>query len=174
ATQIDRPSHNIIPRILAARGLRALADGLVAILLPIRLEQLGFGPVGIGVIATSTLLGSALLTILLGFTAHRLRLRRALLAASLLMAGTGLGFAFLQSFWPLMLVAFLGTLNPSGGDVSVFLPLEHTLIANSAPDEARTAIYARYSFIGSIGVALGSLAAGALDWTEGVLSPRIA
>jgi MFS family permease len=139
-----------------------------------RLQQLGYGPVATGVVATSTLLGSALLTILLGFTAHRVRLRPALLAASLLMAGTGLGFAYLESFWPLMVVAFIGTLNPSGGDVSLFLPLEHTLIAQSAPDETRTAIYARYSFIGSVGAALGSLAAGTLDCTKGFLSPRLA
>ena len=167
-------SAEVIRRILVCRGLRALGDGLVAILLPIRLEQLGYGPVGIGAIATSALLGSALLTILLGFMGHRLRLRRMLLGASLLMAGTGLAFAYLESFWLLMLAAFIGTLNPSGGDVSVFLPLEHTLVAQSAPDEARTAIYARYSFIGSIGAALGSLAAGALDWTRGILPPRIA
>jgi hypothetical protein len=40
------------------------------------------------------------------------------------MAATGLGFATLTSLWPLLLVAFMGSLNPSGGDVSVFLPLE--------------------------------------------------
>jgi hypothetical protein len=73
-------SAEVIRRILACRGLRALGDGLVAILLPIRLEQLGYGPVRIGAIATSALLGSALLTILLGFMGHRLRLRRMLLS----------------------------------------------------------------------------------------------
>src|SRR5690242_9549268 len=131
AASLDSFSNDVTTRILVSRGLRAVGDGLVAILLPVRLQQLGYGPVATGVVATSTLLGSALLTILLGFMAHRVRVRRALLAASLLMAGTGLGFASLESFWPLMLVAFIGTLNPSGGDVSVFLPLEHTLIAQS-------------------------------------------
>src|SRR5690349_24552601 len=129
ATPFDHSRNDVTTRVLVSRGLRALGDGMVAILLPIRLQQLGYGPVATGVVATGTLLGSALLTILLGFAAHRVRLRPALLAASLLMAGTGLGFAYLESFWPLMVVAFIGTLNPSGGDVSVFLPIEHTLIA---------------------------------------------
>jgi hypothetical protein len=37
-----------------------------------------------------------------------------------LMALTGLGFVALEDFCPLLLVAFIGTLNPSSGDVSVF------------------------------------------------------
>ena len=160
--QTARSAQEGIPRILLARGLRAFGDGLVAILLPVHLARLGYGAAGIGLIATSTLLGSALLTLALGFSAHRLHLRRGLLVAGVLMAGTGLGFAYLQAFWPLLVVAFVGTLNPSGGDVSVFLPLEHALIANLASDQTRTAVYARYSFIGSIGAAVGSLAVGAL------------
>lgn len=164
-----QPGDTTLSRINAGRGLRAFADGLIAILLPLYLGQLGYGPVEIGVIATATLLGSAVLTLALGFAAHRFRLRRGLLGAALLMVATGLGFASLQAFWLLLVVAFVGTLNPSGGDVSVFLPLEHTLIAQSVADHRRTAAYARYSFIGSLGAAMGSLAAGSLDWIQTVL-----
>ncbi len=52
-----------------------------------------------------------------------------MLAAAGLMALTGLGFAGLDRFWPLAVVAFFGTLNPSSGDVSLFLPLEHARLA---------------------------------------------
>ncbi|WP_245216145.1 MFS transporter, partial [Pararoseomonas baculiformis] len=156
-------------RVLTARGLRAFGDGYVAILLPIHLGRLGYGPAEIGLIATSTLLGSALLTLAFGTIVHRLRLRQGLLAAALLMAGTGLGFGVLQDFWPLLLLAFVGTINPSGGDVSVFLPMEHTIIAQSVADQERTSAFARYSFVGSIGAALGALAIGALDWIEVIL-----
>jgi MFS family permease len=55
-------------------------------------------------------------------------------------------------------------LNPSGGDVSVFLPLEHTVLAHTVADRDRTAAFARYSFAGASLGALGSLAAGAVDW----------
>jgi MFS family permease len=151
-----------VGRIMVGRGLRAFGDGMIAILLPIYLGQLGYSPIGIGVIATTTLLGSALLVLVLGFAAHRVRLRRGLLGAALLMSATGLGFASVQGFWPLLLVAFVGTLNPSGGDVSIFLPLEHTFVAQLVPDHDRTSVYARYSFIGSVGGALGALAVGGL------------
>jgi hypothetical protein len=54
-----------------------------------------------------------------------------MLGAALLMVATGLGFASLSSLWPLLVVGFLGPLNPSGGDASVFLPLEHTAEVSS-------------------------------------------
>ena len=76
------------------------------------------------------------------------------------MATTGLAFAGLATFWPLLLVAFVGTLNPSSGDVSVFLPLEHARLAGAASGHARTALYARYTLAGSLSAAVGALAAG--------------
>jgi hypothetical protein len=41
------------------------------------------------------------------------------LGVALLMAATGLGFASFSAFAPLLVVAFIGTLNPGSGDVSV-------------------------------------------------------
>jgi MFS family permease len=159
-------------RILWARALRAFGDGYVAILLPVHLSLLGFDAFFVGAISTATLLGSALLTLALGFTAHRVRRRHALLAASLLMLATGFAFAWFEGFWALLLVAFVGTLNPSSGDVSVFLPLEHTLLAEAAPTGDRTSLFARYSFIGSTVAALGALAAGLVDWLEPLVARR--
>jgi MFS family permease len=159
-------------RILLARGLRAFGDGYVAVILPVHLAQLGYGAVAVGAISTATLLGSAALTLAIGGTAHRLMRRSALLAASALMAATGLAFGVTESFWPLIVIAFVGTLNPTSGDVSVFLPLEHTVLAQSVPGAKRTAVFARYSFVGSIVGACGALAAGAVDWLAPWLSAR--
>src|SRR5437868_9190262 len=80
-------------RVLAARGVRAFGDGFVALLLPIYLVELGFSPVEIGAIVTSTLIGTALLTLWIGWIANRHSRRLLLLAAALLMAGAGVGFA---------------------------------------------------------------------------------
>ena len=122
----------ILRRLLWVRGLRAFADGYVSLLLPIYLIALGMTPLQVGVIATGTLLGSGLLTLLVGLQAYRFTYRTLLLAASALMAGTGFGFAVFSDFWPLLVVAIVGTLNPSSGDVSVFLPLEHAVLSHSA------------------------------------------
>ncbi len=148
-----------VNRLLVAKGLRAFGDGYVSLLLPLYLLQLGFSPLQVGIIATTTLIGSGLLTLVVGLHAWRYHYRSLLLAASVLMAGTGFGFALLTDFWPLMLVALVGTLNPSSGDVSVFLPLEHAVLSRVVTDRQRTATFARYSLVGSLLAAAGSLAA---------------
>jgi MFS family permease len=149
--------------VLVSRSLRAFADGYVAVLLPAYLLALGVGTVEVGVIATTTLLGSALATIAIGLWGHRFAAGRLLPAAALLMAATGFAFAGLSSFAPLLLVAFVGTLNPSSGDVSVFLPLEHARLAAAASGPARTALFARYSVLGALFAAVGALSAGVPD-----------
>ncbi len=146
--------------LLLGRGLRAGVDACVAVLLPAYLLALGHGVWEVGVLSTATLLGSALATLALGAWGHRAPQRSLLLGAALLMAATGLGFAGLTGFWPLLLVAFLGTLNPGSGDVSVFLPLEHARLAQAGEGADRTRIFARYSLIGALCGAFGALAAG--------------
>jgi MFS family permease len=83
-----------------------------------------------------------------------------LLAACALMALTGLGFAGVTAFWPLLLIAVVGTLNPSAGDVSVFLPTEQPLVTDTVAPRDRTALFARYNLAGAFAGALGALASG--------------
>jgi MFS family permease len=149
---------------LTGRALRAFADGYVAVLLPAYLLALGFGQLEVGFLGTATLAGSALATLAVGAAGHRWPQRRLLLVAALLMAATGVGFAGLASFWPLAIVAFVGTLNPSSGDVSVFLPLEQARLASAAEGAERTALFARYTVTGSLCAAVGALASGLPTW----------
>ena len=146
--------------LLRARGIRAFGDGFVSVLLPLHLTTLGLGSVQIGAIATATLVGSTVLTLLVGLVASRLGRRALLLRASALMVATGLGFALAHDFWPLLVVAFVGTLNPSSGDVSVFLPTEQALLPFTVSSARRTALFARYSLVGSLAAAVGALGAG--------------
>jgi MFS family permease len=155
-----RTSLEDLRLLLLAKALRGFADGFVSLLLPLHLLHLGFTPAQVGLIATMTLLGSGVLTLLVGARAARYAYRTLLLAATLLMALTGAALATLTGFWPLLLVALVGTINPSGGDVSVFLPLEHGLLADSVTDRDRTAAFARYSLVGTLSAAFGALAAG--------------
>lgn len=150
--------------LLIGRALRAFTDGYVAILLPVYLLALGLGKWEVGLISTATLLGSALMTLAVGQWGHRFPQRRLLLAAAWLMAVTGLLLAGFADFWPLLVVAFVGTMNPSSGDVSIFLPLEHSRLAETAHGEARTFLFARYSFIGALCAAIGSLAVAIPQW----------
>jgi MFS family permease len=156
-------------RVLTARGVRAFGDGFVALLLPIYLVELGFSALAIGAIVTSTLIGTAILTLGVGWIANRYSRRLLLLVAAILMAATGAGFAMITDFWPLLVIAFVGTMNPTSGDASVFVPLEQTVLTQTIEPHRRTALFARYSVIGSAATALGVLAAALPDlmttWT---------
>lgn len=159
--------------LLIGRGMRALVDGYVAILLPAYLSALGFGVWEVGLLSTVTLAGSALATLAVGAWGHRFQDNRLLQAAALLMAVTGFAFAAQTSLWPLLVVAFLGTLNPGAGDVSVFLPLEHARLANSADGAARTVLFSRYSLIATVCSACGALLAVAPDTLTGLGMERL-
>jgi MFS family permease len=145
-------------RLLATRGLRGLADGVVSVLLAGYLLALGLEPFAVGALATATMLGSAVLTIAVGVGALRLSRRALFFVACGLMALTGLGFASLRSFWPLLVVAVVGTLNPSAGDVSVFLPLEQAALADATASRARAWTFALYNVVGSAAAGVGALA----------------
>jgi MFS family permease len=153
-----------VAAISAARALRDFGDGFIAILLPVYLTRLGFGAFEIGVIATASLFGSALMTLFVGWWGARLDQRALLIAASGLMAATGLAFVVLPAVYGLvLLIAFLGTINPSSGSVSVFAPIEHTVLTRHTADAERTRMFARYGLIGSLAAACGAIAAASPD-----------
>ncbi|HUP87481.1 MAG TPA: MFS transporter [Acidimicrobiales bacterium] len=145
-------------RLVVARAIRGFADGLVSVLLAGYLSRRGFSPFQVGAIVTSTLIGSAGLTLVVGLLGDRLRVRPILLGAAALMVATGTGFFVATRFWPIVLIAAVGTLNPSGGDVSVFLPTEQSVLAGEVSEERRPHLYAFYNLAGTLAAAFGALA----------------
>jgi MFS family permease len=156
-------ARTAIVHLLWARAVRDFGDGFISVLLPVYLTALGFSPFGVGVIATAALLGSALLTLTIGLIGARYDQRRLLLAAAMVMIATGCAFAVVHDYALLLVVAFAGTINPSAGSVSVFVPLEHALLTREASDRERTKIFSRYSLVGALASASGALAAAAPD-----------
>jgi MFS family permease len=162
AARITGTTNPVAQLLVETRAMRGFADGLVSVLLAGYLIELGFGARQIGVITTMTLVGSAAATLSLGLVAHRWTRHALLLVAAMMMMLTGLAFLPVQSYWVLLPVAFVGTLNPSAGDVSLFLPLEQAEIAHVIPASERTTVFARFSLAANLVAAFGSLAAGAI------------
>ncbi|HEY1542860.1 MAG TPA: MFS transporter [Xanthobacteraceae bacterium] len=149
--------------ILAARAARNFGDGFAVIILPAYLSAVGYQPAQIGVVATAALAGSALLTLCVGYLAPRFDLRNLLIAGALLMAVTGLTMPNAHHLVLILTIAFIGTMNPSTGDMGVLVPIEHTVLAREAADADRTRVFARYSLIGAIATSGGALAAATPD-----------
>jgi MFS family permease len=150
--------------LYAARGVRGFGDGFAIIILPAYLTAIGYNPVQIGFVATASLLGTALLTLAIGTIAARHDLRTLLLLGACLMAGTGLAFPNVEQIAFVALVAFVGTVNPSTGDLGVLVPIEHAMLAHGVADQERTRTFARYSLTGALSMAAGALAAAAPDF----------
>ncbi len=155
--------------LLQTRGMRALGDGAVSVVLVSYLTAIGLSAARSGVVITLTLLGSAAVTLGVGLRAHAYPRRRLLRVVSLLMIATGIGFAASTRFWVLAVVGAVGTLNPSGGDVSVFLPTEQALLPATVSDAQRTTMFARYSIVGTLVGAAGAALAGVPGWIAGRL-----
>src|SRR6267378_4349364 len=157
-------SRSAISLLYAARGLRGFGDGFAIIVLPAYMTALGYDAIAVGLVATASLLGTALLTLLVGWMAPRHDLRALMLSGAGLMAATGLAFPNVEHFVLIALVAFIGTINPSAGDLGVLVPLEHAALARSTTNDKRTHIFARYSLIGTFAMAAGALAAALPDF----------
>jgi MFS family permease len=149
-----------ITRVVWGRAIRGFADGFVSVLLAQYLTRLGFSPFQVGAIVTGTLLGSAALTLGFGLRAHRHPLRTLLLVSTGIMVATGIGFATVTWFWPLFVIAVVGTLNPSAGDVSVFLPIEQAFVADRVDAPHRPHLFAVYNLGAIFAGAVGALLSG--------------
>jgi MFS family permease len=75
------------------------------------------------------------------------------------MAATGLALSFVDAYALLGVIAFVGTVNPSGGSASAFVPIEHAVLSREASAKDRTRVFARYSLVGDLAGAGGALAA---------------
>lgn len=164
ATAPDTTSETAaVAPLLLAKALRDFGDGFAAVLLPAYLLAVGLSPWQVGVISSVALFGSSLLALAVGILGARHAQRQLLLAAACLMAVTGIVFSIAETYAILLAIAFVGTINPSAGSVSVFVPLEHAVLARGVASAGRTALFARYSLIGALAVAVGALSAATPD-----------
>ena len=160
--------------LYAARAARGFGDGFAAIVLPAYLIEIGLDPFQIGVVATAALLGSAAMTLAVGVLAPRHDPRTLLLLCAALMVATGIAIPSVQHIAFMALIAFVGTINPTTGDIGVHVPLEQAALAHGVSDQDRTRTFARYSLIGALSIAAGALAAGAPDALVSLGMDRIA
>src|SRR3954449_6977770 len=89
---------SLIALLYVARGLRGFGDGFAIIILPAYMTALGYDAVAVGIVATASLLGTALMTLVVGLIAPRHDLRAMLIFGAGLMAVTGLAFPNAEDF----------------------------------------------------------------------------
>jgi MFS family permease len=117
--------------LLATRSVRGFVDGAVSVALAAYLQLQGWSPTRIGVLVTAMMLGSGALTLTIGTRAGHFPRALLLRLGAVLMAITGIVFGLTAAFGVLIVMGAVGTLNPTSGDVSLFLPLEQSVLTGT-------------------------------------------
>ena len=148
--------------ITAARGTRTFSQSFISVIIALYLAELDFNLVQIGAILTAGIAGVSFFAFVVGLISGKVGRRRLLVIFSLLAAASGLAMYFAETFIPLMVISFLGSLSTGGGGggESPAQPLEVAILPDTAPPERRTDIFAIYGIVARTGTFLGALAAG--------------
>jgi len=148
-------------RILyAAAFLRALAIGMMAVLIGLYCARLGFTATQIGLVLSAALWGAALATLATMLAGQRVSER------ALLLVLTGLpvlGCALLlaaEAFAVVAAAAFVGMFNVNGRDRGAIPILEQAMFPATTTDADRTRVFAWYNVLLDGGYAAGGLLAG--------------
>jgi len=149
-------------KLLVTRVLRTFAYGYLAVILGVYLDGLGMTPVQVGVIFSSAIAGSALMTVLWSLVADRYGRRRTVATMAVLMAVGGAVFAITSEFPVLLLGAFTGTISATSSEVGIFQTVEQAILPQTAPPERRTWLFAIYNMVANFAGALGALAAASV------------
>lgn len=162
--------------LCAAAFLRALATGMIGVLLGVYLAKLGRGPAATGFVVAAGLGGAAAAALLATLAGDRWGRKRFLIGLALASAAGGALFALARDPGSMAAAAFLGMLNGMGRDRGAALILEQAILPSTVPAPARTRAFAVYNLLQDAGHALGGLLAGlpALLGRAGLASDRAA
>ncbi|WP_201732869.1 MFS transporter [Acidithrix sp. C25] len=145
--------------LLGARTVREVAFGFISIALPFYWQSKGLSIFSIGVLYSAALIGSALITLLLGRYIDVIGRKRILIVSSLLWAVVTPFLAFTQDIYLLCLIMVFGSVSPTGKEIGIYQGVEQAMLAKLFAGHNRTKIYAWFNLVGYGAVALGALLA---------------
>ena len=148
--------------LFTTRFIRLFAYGIVSVILVIYLAQIGLTKDEIGWLLTCTLLGDAVISLVLTTIADRMGRRRMLMVGAILMALAGTVFILTTNVYWLIIAATIGVISPSGSEVGPFLAIEQATLTEIIPNQLRTKIFAWYHLAGFSATALGALMSGVI------------
>lgn len=98
--------------LLLTRSIRLFAYGQTTLILALFLKAQGVTLKGIGLFMSLTLFGDVVVSLLLTLVADKIGRRRMLAFGALLIAASGTVFAFVGSYWILVVTAVVGVISP--------------------------------------------------------------
>lgn len=150
-------------RILWAQALRAFAYGFGAVLLGSTLNREGFSSGEVGLVLAAVVAGTVISSLAVGRWGDRLGRRRSYVVLYLVLAVTGIVFAFSDQVWVLSAVALTGALSTEVVESGAFTSLEQSMLATDLHGRARIRGFGVYNAVATLAGSVGALAAGGPD-----------
>jgi MFS family permease len=147
-------------RVLLAQALRAAAYGLGAVLLGSTLDELGFSPTEAGLVLAAVVAGAVTWSVLLARHGDRWGRRRTYRALYLLLAATGLVYAYAQRWWVLAGVALVGALSTEVVESGPFTSIEQAMLGTDLRAHELARGFSLYNAVAAAAGSVGALAAG--------------
>ena len=142
------------------RFVRLFAYGSSTLILVSFLQALGHSRAQSGLFMTLTLAGDVCISFLLTLIADAVGRKAILAAGALLMAASGVVFAYASNYWVLLAAAVFGVISPSGNEIGPFRAVEESVVAHLTTKAERGDVYAWYSLVGTAGTAAGMMVCG--------------
>jgi MFS family permease len=146
--------------VLAAQAVRAFGYGLTSVLLGVTLDELGFSGLEAGLVLAAVVAGTAAMSVAIARYGDRVGRRRAYVTLYVVLALTGVVFAFATSPWVLGVVALAGALSTEVVESGPFTSLEQAMLAEELPPARLASGFGIYNAVATAGGAVGALAAG--------------
>ena len=146
--------------LFMTKSVRMFSFGFLIIFLVDYLKCIGFHIDAIGLFFTLTLIGDAIVSLLITSYADRCGRKRCLIIGSILSLITGTVFMVSRKFYILLVAAILGVISPSGSEVGPFMAIEISSLSEVSDQIDGTRLMALYNLIGSISSAFGALLCG--------------
>ena len=146
-------------RIVWAQAARAVAYGLGSVLIGVTLAERGLSGAEVGIVLTALLVGTALVSVLVGRYADRFGRRTSYRLLFVAMAVGGTVFALTDWLPALILAALTGTVSTDVVESGPFTSLEQAMLPQAAEDRDPTRIFGIYNTIATLAGSLGALVA---------------
>ena len=149
--------------IFLGRFVRLFSYGMVAVVLYLHTDSLGFTTFETGALFTCILLGDLVMTFLLTTNADAWGRRRTMFCGAALKVVAGFGFAYVRNFWLLALIGAVGVITPTGGEIGPFLAVEQAALTQLVGEKHRDKfplLFGWYNMVGYLAQAAGGVSCG--------------
>ena len=155
--------------VFVGKAARVFVFGLVSVMTPVYLAELGYPAFIVGVALAAILAGNVFSNILLTWFGDYVGRKRSLLIFSLLMLVSGV-MLYSTTYLPLMLLAFfLGNVSTTGTEAGPFQSIEAGVLPNLVSKERRNRAFGVYNLIGYSASSIGAFAASAPSYFQNSL-----